>query len=295
MEINQLEAFLAVAKSNSFSNASQAIHLSQPAISRRISLLEHSLGTPLFERLSTGIALTESGKVFLPYAKQVMAAIQDGLEAIKSEEEINSGIVDIALVGTLASTDFTTKLRKFKESFPKVRIQLRTALSSEVSELVAEGSAYLGLRYFPDPSHEIISIKLASEPMVVAASPDNSVTNKTIIDLHELLGLNWLSFPEPQKTTQCSFYQLTKNIISSTGIESPEIISIDSLSAQKRLIEANFGIGLLPLSSIEEELRLSSLKIVEHSLLKTTIDIYLIHRKSAYLNKAVLNFIDNMK
>lgn len=70
------------------------------------------------------------------------------------------------------------------------------------------------------------------------------------------------------------------------GLDNAEIISIDSLTAQKRLIEADFGIGLLPARSIEEELRLGTLRILPISTFQTTVPVMLIHRRQAYLSRA---------
>jgi DNA-binding transcriptional LysR family regulator len=75
MELNEIEAFVTITRAGGFTRAATVLCISQPAISRRIELLERELGAPLFERLPTGVRLTEAGQVFLPYAQQVLAAI----------------------------------------------------------------------------------------------------------------------------------------------------------------------------------------------------------------------------
>jgi DNA-binding transcriptional LysR family regulator len=67
------------------------------------------------------------------------------------------------------------------------------------------------------------------------------------------------------------------------GLEDAEIIPIDSLTAQKRLIEADFGLGLLPLSSVEEELRLGTLQVLAIDALATTVPVFAIQRRDGYL------------
>src|SRR5260370_21271613 len=80
MELNEIEAFVTITRAGSFTRAATVLCISQPAISRRVELLERELGAPLFERLSTGVRLTEAGQAFLPYAQQVLAAMHDGAE-----------------------------------------------------------------------------------------------------------------------------------------------------------------------------------------------------------------------
>src|SRR5215469_15976366 len=64
MELNQIEAFVAIVRGGGFTRASATLHLSQPAISRRLHLLEDELGAPLFERIRSGAVLTEAGRAF---------------------------------------------------------------------------------------------------------------------------------------------------------------------------------------------------------------------------------------
>ncbi|GCE06893.1 LysR family transcriptional regulator [Dictyobacter aurantiacus] len=93
MELSEIEAFMTIQLVGSCTKAAEAMHLSQPAISRRIELLERKLGVPLFERLSSGIRLSEVGRAFLPHARQVLAAIEDGhavrllIEKLRDEQD----------------------------------------------------------------------------------------------------------------------------------------------------------------------------------------------------------------
>ena len=150
MELNYIEAFLAVQSTRSFSNAASLLFLSQPAISRRIRLLEQEVGAVLFERargsVRGGVRLTAAGTAFLPYAQRTAATIGDGIEAIRAAQAEASGTVHLALVGTLASTDLTERLQVFRAAHPQIKLRLRTARSTEVSTLVRQGDVQLGLR-----------------------------------------------------------------------------------------------------------------------------------------------------
>ncbi len=86
MGIDEIETFVAIAELGGFTRASQKLHRTQPAISRRLSLLEQELGVPLFERIRGHARLTEAGHVFLPHAEAVLAALKDGREAVRAAE-----------------------------------------------------------------------------------------------------------------------------------------------------------------------------------------------------------------
>jgi DNA-binding transcriptional LysR family regulator len=82
MELDHAEAFEAIVRCGGFSRAAAALHLSQPAISRRVHLLERELGAPLFERMRSGAVLTDAGRAFLPRAEAVLPSMRDGIDAV---------------------------------------------------------------------------------------------------------------------------------------------------------------------------------------------------------------------
>jgi DNA-binding transcriptional LysR family regulator len=286
MELNEIEAFIAINRAGGFTRAAELLHLSQPAVSRRIELLEHELGAPLFERLPGGIRLSEAGQAFLPYAQQALAAVEDGKAAVHALEEEEKGTITLALVGTLASTQLTKHLHAFQRAYPRVRLLLRTARSDEVSSLVQQGDAQLGLRYFADPRPDMRSLPVMHEPLLVIAAAQSRFVTEEPTEPAALLGAPWVTFPLSAGSSSEPFARLLEQQLVRSGLESAERIVIDSLTAQKRLIEADFGIGLLPASSIEEELQLGTVRVLPVAALQTSVPVMAIHRRHAYLSRA---------
>src|SRR5882724_11186949 len=93
VEIDQVAALVAVVRGGGFTRAAAALHLSQPAVSRRLNLLERELGAPLFERIRSGAVLTEAGKAFLPHAEAMLASRRDGIEAVRALEGADRGSI----------------------------------------------------------------------------------------------------------------------------------------------------------------------------------------------------------
>jgi len=85
MDIDQIETFLAIAQVGGFTRAVSRLRRSQPAISRRLSLLETELGAPLLERVRGAVQLTDVGRAFLPYAEAMLAAMNDGREVVRGQ------------------------------------------------------------------------------------------------------------------------------------------------------------------------------------------------------------------
>ena len=120
VEIDQVQAFVAIVRGGGFTRAASILHLSQPAVSRRLDLLERELGRPLFDRTRGGARLTEAGQAFLPHAEALLASTRDGVEAVSGLDRTDRGVVTVALVGTLASTELTTRLKRFRRAYPDV-------------------------------------------------------------------------------------------------------------------------------------------------------------------------------
>ncbi len=286
VELGHVEAFLAIIRRGGFTRASSSLHLSQPAISRRIHLLERELGAPLFERIRSGLVLTDAGHAFLPHAEAILASMRDGIDAVLALRGTSRGAVTLAIVGTLASTALTERLRRFREAHPAIDLRIRTALSAEVSDLVRRGDATLGLRYELDPHPDLVSSTVYHEPMVPVCSPRHRLARARRVEPGALAGERWLTFPPRLGAAREPYSSALEHRLAACGLSASEIIPIDSLTAQKRMVEAGFGLALLPASSVNEELRSGTLRALRIRDMRATIPVVLIHRRRAFQNGA---------
>jgi DNA-binding transcriptional LysR family regulator len=239
--------------------------------------------------------LTEAGRTFLPYAQAVLAALKDGTQAVQALQSEDHGAVSLAIVGTLAGTTIVKQLRRFSARHRKARLELRTANSFEVSDMVRRGEVSLGLRYFGDPSPELVCRQISEERIVVVCSAHHQWSGKRLRDPQQLRSDQWLSLPMTRHRD--SFAHVVARQLASAGLDDVPVMAIDSMTAQKRLIEAGIGIALLPESSVHEELRLGTLRTIDVSHLQTTVPIYVLYRKNGYLtgaSRTLLTLISNV-
>ena len=286
MQTDQVQAFVAIVRGGGFTRAASLLHLSQPAVSRRLELLERELGAPLFERTRTGVILTEAGKTFLPHAEALLACMRDGLDSVRALQQVDRGAITLALVGTLASTTLTGCLQRFRDAHPRVQLRLRTALSQEISALVRRGDATLGLRYGGDPHPEMLSRTIYDEPMMVVCSPRHRLAHRRHVAPAALAGEPWVAFPPREGAFYEPYPWSLQHRLAACGLAPAEIIPIDSLTAQKRMVESGFGLALLPESSVDEELRTGALRAMRVPSMRVTIPVALVHRRRAYLSGA---------
>jgi DNA-binding transcriptional LysR family regulator len=286
MELSHVEAFLSIVRYAGFTRAAASLQLSQPAISRRIDLLERELGAPLFERIRNSVVPTEAGRAFLPHAEALLASRRDAIDAVDAVRGTRRGEVTLAVVGTLASTTLTECLWQFQQAYPAIEFRIRTALSAEISDLVRRGEATLGVRYEVDRDPDLLSSTLFDEQMVAVCSARHRLARARRIKPEALSDERWITFPVRPGAAREPYLSRLEQRLAACGLSGSTIIPIDSLTAQKRMVEAGFGLALLPESSVAEEVRSGTLRVLRVSALRATIPVVLIRRRRAFLSGA---------
>ncbi|NUR88704.1 MAG: LysR family transcriptional regulator [Nonomuraea sp.] len=294
--VDEIEAFVCIAELGGFTEASRSLNRSQPAISRRIRELERSVGAALFERTGRRVRLSGAGRALLPYAQAALAAIRDGERAVRDQaREPGAALtLSLAIVGTLADSHIVDALRAFESRFPETSVEVRTATSREVSALVRSGEASLGLRYFPDADAGLESVPLGAERLLVIVPAGHRVTGTRLPDLRAFQGERWLGFP-PERGRPDSFGHVLERRLPAAGLVDPPITWIDSLTAQKRLVQAGLGVALMPESSVREELRIGSLRAIEVANLDAELPVVAVRRGGGYRGPGETAFLDVLR
>lgn len=294
MDIEALTTFLAIHREGGISSAARRLHRSQPAISRRIALLEAELGVPLFERIGGRLALSQAGSALLPFAERAVAAVHDAAHAMAALAAGNAGPVALAVVGTIAGAQFSECLRRFAADRPGADLQLRMATSLEVSELVRRGEFHVGLRYETDRADDLRCETLAREPLSVVCSPAHPLAGRRVARLAALRDERWLAFPEiPQRREIAASHVFA--IFRAHGLGDVSWTAVDSLTAQKRLVEAGLGLALIAESGAAEELAAGTLAAISVGGLDARQPIVAVTRRGGYLSPAALRLLEILR
>ncbi|MBB4360521.1 DNA-binding transcriptional LysR family regulator [Bradyrhizobium sp. CIR18] len=294
MDSDALNTFLTVHRRGGVSNAAKFLHRSQPAISRRIALLEQELGVPLFERIAGRTRLSDAGRVLIPYAERAVAAAQDAEQAIRALTKQPSGPVSLAVTGTLADGRLSGIMKRFAADNPAVALALRTATSAEVSDLIRRGEATIGLRYNTDLAGDLASELVLSEALQVVCASDHPLANKRVKRLAELRGERWIAFPETRGRREIAAAHVFALFLTQ-GLGDVEWTAVDSLTAQKRLVEAGFGLALLARSHVAEELHAGAISTITVGDLTADQHIVLVTRLGGFLSAAAQRLLETIR
>ncbi|HET9949846.1 MAG TPA: LysR substrate-binding domain-containing protein [Longimicrobiales bacterium] len=246
MDLRQLRYFLAAAEHRHFTRAAEASFVSQPALSQQILGLERELGTPLFDRLSTGAELTTAGRVLRDYAERILREVDNAKAAVEEVANRVRGELSVATVHTANLALVVEALARFRREHPDVSVRIHEERSAEVVESVLSGRVNLGVTYLPVGHDVLETTPLYEEELVLVVPAGHELVEGAAVEPEELADLPLIVPPEG--------FCLRVGIDGALGARArgarivAEISSIESICAAVR---AGLGVTLLPRAYVE--------------------------------------------
>ena len=289
MDFGQVEAFAQVSTHHSFSRAGEALQLTQPSITARIQSLERELGEELFERGSRGVKLTDAGKAFLPYVERLLQTLREGRDAVGEVRQGQKGTLRLGSAPTISTYVLPRILNAFCRQYSGVDVIIRTGRSEQVLGMLLADDVQVGLvRSLTNPDVE--TIDLYEDEIVLVAHPGHEFAANGRATVSEAAAEPIVLFDRGS-----SYYGLIHNFFRQAGVIPNVAMELDSLEATKRMVEEGLGIALVPLVTIERELKAGTLvKIDLTDAASIKRPISLIHRRHRKRPKTVQAFIDTM-
>ncbi|OQW55219.1 MAG: LysR family transcriptional regulator [Proteobacteria bacterium SG_bin9] len=251
MDTHGLSAFLEVAESGSFSKAGERLHLSQPAISKRIAALEDSIGAPLFDRVGRQIGLTNAGRTLLPYARQVLQQIEDGRRALAQLSGAVSGRLSIGTSHHIGLHRLPPVLRAFTNQYPDVDLDIQFMDSEDACEAVVHSKLELGIVTLPTVEIDNLVIQpIWDDPLAVVAAPGHPLALKTTPRLIELA-----EHPAVLPDDRTYTHRIVTAALREHGVAPRVRMATNYLETLKMLVAIGLGWSVLPASMIDDTIR----------------------------------------
>ena len=251
MDTQQLLAFIAVAESGSFSQAADKLHLTQPAISKRIALLEQQLAAPLFDRISKRVALTEAGKVLLPRAKKLAWDLDDARVSIRNLTGKIGGRLPIAASHHVGLHRLPPVLKDYSRLYPEVAIDIAFLDSEQAYRQVSHGEielAVVTLALAAVPNIEAHA--LWTDKLMIMTSPDHPLTGRPRPELADLL-----NYPVILPGTNTFTRQLIEGLFQDKGLVLKVGMATNYLETIKMMVSIGMAWSILPEIMLDDSLR----------------------------------------
>jgi DNA-binding transcriptional LysR family regulator len=192
-DLNDLLAFRALAELGSFRKAAEAVHISQPAFSRRIDKLEQALGARLLERTTRRVNLTNIGRDFDRQLRQILDALDTTLLGIRGVAATRMGEVTVACVPSAVNYFLTRVIAVYHERYPKIRVKIMDDSANEVLIAVARGEADFGLNFIGSQENDVTFEPLLEEEFVAACRRDHPLASRSKVSWAELAKYDYIS------------------------------------------------------------------------------------------------------
>lgn len=240
-EILDLRAFLTVVELESFHRAADALHLSQPALSRRIQKLEQAIGAPLLERTTRHVSPTALGTELLPLVRRMLEEFDGSLFAVRDIGANRGGLVTIACLPTAAFYFLPTVIRQFNEEYPNIRFRILDLPATDGLQAVARGEVEFGINIMGTSDPDLIFDRLAEDPFVLAARKDHPLAAKPSVGWSELEPYHLITVHRSSGNRTLLDAALAKS-----NIKLRWFYEVTHLSTSLGLVEAGLGISVLP-------------------------------------------------
>jgi DNA-binding transcriptional LysR family regulator len=284
LTLRQLKVFEAVARHLNYTRAAEELHLTQPAVSMQVRQLEASLGVALFEQLGKRIHLTEAGQEVRGYARTVTQQL-DELEAVLNRlKGLSGGRLRIS-VATTANYFIPTLLGAFSRRYPDVTVTLDVTNRETLLRQLAENTVDLVIMGQPPAEADVEAHAFLDNPLVVVAPPEHPLARKKRVPLTRLQDETFL-VREPGSGTRIAM----ERFFNERGMRLKTGMEVGSNEAIKQSVQAGLGLGLLSRTTVEQELALKRLVVLEVTDFPIMRHWYIVHRRGKRLTPAAETF-----
>ena len=270
LENFRLKVFRTVAGHLSFRKAGEQLYLTQPAVTLQIKTLEEELGAKLFERSSSGVALTTAGEVLLRYASklsQLAAEAEDQLASLKGEA---AGELALGASTTIAQYVLPSLLAAFVRRHPSVRLQVFSKNTEHIVEEVASGRFGLGLIEGPPLRRDVLTEHWFEDELVLAVPANHEWASLASIPPDHLSAVPLVMRERgsgSRHVVEAALHKLGLRL-SSLNV----VMELDSTEAILSCIESGLGVGFASTWAVARRKHsdsLASLQISGHPITRS--------------------------
>ena len=282
----QLEIFNSVAKHLSYTRASEELHLSQPAVSMQVKQMEHLLDAALTEKMGKKLFLTPVGQVVWDYAIQVLASKSAMEETLASMRGSEKGHLRLAVPET-ANQFVTLTLALFRKHHPGISFELLIHNRKGLLECMKNNDADLVIMGQTPKEMNLQTSPFMNNPLVIIAPIEHELSKKKRVKLSELKDIEFVVREDGSGTRiAMQNYFLKHQIELKTSMEMP------TNEAIKQAVAAGLGFGIVSLHTLQQELALNKIKVLEVKEMPIMRVWYIVHQKQKVITPAMKVFMD---
>lgn len=240
-DLQQLKYFQTVARLEHMTRAADVLNISQPALSKAISQLEHEVGAPLFERVGRAIRLNRYGALFLERTEPITQILDEAKQEIRDLVAPNSGTVAIGFTHSMGTRLVSRAVQAFQNEYPETEFEFVQRNSLPLVQDLNKGLCDLCLIPHLETDIPIDWRELWREEVYVIVPLHHRFAKQDTVRLQDLAEDPFVTIKEGN-----SLRQIQNHVFEQVGISPDIVFEGEEFHTVASFVEAGFGVGLLP-------------------------------------------------
>jgi LysR family hydrogen peroxide-inducible transcriptional activator len=241
VEIHQLRYFVAVADEGNFSRAAAKVRVAQPSLSQQIRKLEAEVGQPLFDRLPRSVVLTEAGRCFIDYARQILTSIGDARRCVDQLKDEVAGKLAVGAIPTIAPYVLPELIGQFQKHYPEVTLEIVEDVTEGIARRVEIGELDVALVSTCQQTPTLRRESLGTEPLLGLVPEGHPLAKKTLVEFDDLKSQRFLLLHE----MHCLSQQVN-HLLEARRLRPEIALAGSQLSTIANMVAAGIGLSIVP-------------------------------------------------
>jgi DNA-binding transcriptional LysR family regulator len=286
MNLNHLAIFRAVAEAGGFTRGAEALDISQPAVSKQVGELEASLGARLFDRLPSGVRLTQAGELLLGYARRLFALERDAERALRELQGLERGRLVVGASTTVGAYLLPEVFARFRRLHPGVALRLEVANAQVIQQLLVEDKLDLAIIMGLVESEELEAELVREDDLVAIAPPGHPFLKRRCVTAAALCQEPFV-MQEPGSGVRAVF----ERALAQAGLTVRPVMELGSTEAIKGGVVAGVGLAIVSRLTVRSELESGRLAVVPLADLSIRQPVHLVQLRGKDRSAAAREFL----
>ncbi len=274
--LHQLEIFVAIARSGSFTRASEALYLSPASVSQQVKLMEHAIGARLLDRAPRqAVRLTEAGTVLLETSEALFDGLEKALHTVRYLQRTREEVLEVGWRPSSCSFLLLPVLTSFQERHPGVAVHVNAGSRVDLIEGLRRSRMDLIVVVDPVEDPQLESTRLTAADIVLVGPPGHRFTGETTARFDALVGERFIYSDGGYGATRRRFERKAAEL----GLSLPSPWEAGPEEAQLAAIASGLGVGLAACWTARPHIAAGELAVLEVEGFPIRLDLYIVHRR----------------
>ena len=290
MTLEHLKLFRDIALARNVSHGAEVCGVSQSAASQYLHETERLLGVQLLDRSTRPIELTEAGRLYYEFCRDVLRRREEFEESLDKLKGRVQGTVRVAAIYSVGLSDMSRLELELSRRMPEAELLVEYLRPEKVYDAVLTDQADLGLVSYPESNREITAIPWREEKMMVAAAPSHPLAARETLDLADLAQQNFVAFDDELRVGR-----EVKRYIRDNGAQLNVVMHFDNIQTMKEAVVLGTSISIMPVRVLRNDIEQGRLVAIPIKGCTLVRPLGIIHRRRKTFNRATRTFLELLR